>query len=192
MCPLGTLVPHVVWTHNVFTMRPLGIWVRVPSVSLPCQHSLNHYCHHIENFSAPNGLCSSITESEHISAVKKPWRRSSRFEALKQMLIVNTRNDKLAATYINFTSRGMLRGTCLGEALQLQHQLGDDGDESASNLNRHRDLDSRDLDLNDDSNNGNNSNNDNNDPPGLVDEPPVFSKVTLALRRGLVYSLLAF
>jgi len=58
--------------------------------SLPRQHSLKHYHRHIENFGAPNGLCSSITESKHITAVKKPWRRSSRYEALKQMLTINT------------------------------------------------------------------------------------------------------
>ena len=33
MCPLGTLGLHVVCTHNVFTMCPLGIWVLVPSAS---------------------------------------------------------------------------------------------------------------------------------------------------------------
>lgn len=42
--------------------------------SLPRQHSLTHYRRNIENFGAPNGLCSSITESKHITAVKKPWR----------------------------------------------------------------------------------------------------------------------
>ena len=108
------------------------------------------------------------------------------------MLIVNTRNDKLAAARIDCTSWGMLRGMCLGEALQLQRQLGDDDDESTSNLNCHRELNGHNLDLDDDSNDGNNSNNNNNNPPCLVDDPPVFSKATLALRRGLVYSLLAF
>jgi len=48
--------------------------VRPDGFSLPRQHSLKHYRHHIENFGAPNGLCSSITESKHITAVKKPWR----------------------------------------------------------------------------------------------------------------------
>ena len=42
--------------------------------SLHRQHSLKHYHQHIENFGAPNGLCSSITESKHIVAMKKPWR----------------------------------------------------------------------------------------------------------------------
>ena len=101
--------------------------VRPDGFSLPRQHSLKHYRRHIENFGAPNGLCSSITESKHIVAVKKPWRRSGRYEALRQMLVINTRNDKLAAARVDFSSRGMLQGTCLGEALRLwRHDLGSD------------------------------------------------------------------
>ncbi|KAJ7469493.1 hypothetical protein FB451DRAFT_1368533 [Mycena latifolia] len=64
---------------------------------LPRQHSLTHYRYLIQKFGAPNGLCSSITESKHIKAVKQPWRRSSRYEALTQMLTINDRLDKLAA-----------------------------------------------------------------------------------------------
>ncbi|KAH8977448.1 hypothetical protein EDB92DRAFT_1756280, partial [Lactarius akahatsu] len=48
--------------------------VRIDGFSLPQQHSLSHYCHLIHMFSAPNGLCSSITKSKHIKAVKEPWR----------------------------------------------------------------------------------------------------------------------
>ncbi|KAG5634584.1 hypothetical protein H0H81_001452, partial [Sphagnurus paluster] len=40
---------------------------------LPRQHALAHYPDHIRQFSTPNGLCSSITKSRHITAVKKPW-----------------------------------------------------------------------------------------------------------------------
>ena len=79
--------------------------------SLPCQHSLGHYRRLIQLFGAPNGLCSSITESKHIKAVKEPWRRSSRNEPLGQMLLTNQRLDKLAAARVNFASRGMLDGT---------------------------------------------------------------------------------
>ncbi|EIW77688.1 hypothetical protein CONPUDRAFT_156874 [Coniophora puteana RWD-64-598 SS2] len=53
-------------------------------------------------FGPPNGLCSSITESRHITAVKRPWRRSSRFKALGQMLLTNQRLDKLAAARTDF------------------------------------------------------------------------------------------
>ncbi|KAJ6631376.1 hypothetical protein B0H10DRAFT_2159741 [Mycena sp. CBHHK59/15] len=61
-------------------------------------------------FGAPNGLCSSITESKHIKAVKQPWRRSSRYEALLQMLTINDRLDKLAAACMDFVDRGMMAG----------------------------------------------------------------------------------
>jgi hypothetical protein len=76
--------------------------------NLPRQHSLNHYRKNIQLFGALNGLCSSITESKHIKAVKQPWRRTNRWKALGQMLVINQRNDKLAALLINFASRGML------------------------------------------------------------------------------------
>jgi hypothetical protein len=82
--------------------------------SLPRQHSLIHYISMIREFGAPNGLCSSITESKHIKAVKEPWRRSSHFEALGQMLLTNQRLDKLAAARVDFQSRGMLDGSLYG------------------------------------------------------------------------------
>ncbi|KAJ7166623.1 hypothetical protein C8R46DRAFT_1094922 [Mycena filopes] len=77
---------------------------------LPRQHSLTHYRYLIQEFGAPNGLDSSITESKHIKAVKQPWRRSSRYEALGQMLTINDRLDKLAAIRVDFADRGMLAG----------------------------------------------------------------------------------
>jgi hypothetical protein len=90
--------------------------IRSDGFNLPRQHSLIHYCKLIRAFGAPNGLCSSITESKHIKAVKEPWRRSSRFEALSQMLLTNQRLDKLAAARVDFADRGMLQGTCLSAA----------------------------------------------------------------------------
>ncbi|KAJ7256417.1 hypothetical protein C8J57DRAFT_1437043 [Mycena rebaudengoi] len=74
---------------------------------LPHQHSLTHYRFLIQQFGAPNGLCSSITESKHIKAVKQPWRRSSCYEALSQMLTINDRLDKLAAACVDFNDWGM-------------------------------------------------------------------------------------
>lgn len=59
-------------------------------------------------FGAANGLCSSITESKHIKAVKQPWRRSSRNELLGQMLLINQRLDKLSALRVELSSHGML------------------------------------------------------------------------------------
>jgi hypothetical protein len=77
-------------------------------ISLPRQHSLVHYRWVIEQFGSLNGLCSSITESKHIKAVKEPWRRSNHYQALGQMLLTNQRLDKLAASRVDFMERGML------------------------------------------------------------------------------------
>ena len=100
--------------HHREIFRESGIRM---DFNLPRQHSLIHYLKLIRAFGAPNGLCSSITESKHIKAVKEPWRRSSRFEALRQMLLTNQRLDKLAAARVDFTERGMLKGTCLSSVL---------------------------------------------------------------------------
>ncbi|KAF7965204.1 hypothetical protein HWV62_45085 [Athelia sp. TMB] len=79
--------------------------------NLPRQHSMVHFLQLVRAFGAPNGLCSSITESKHIKAVKEPWRRSSRYKATIQMLTTNTRLDKLAAMRTDFVRRGMLPPT---------------------------------------------------------------------------------
>jgi hypothetical protein len=84
---------------------------------LPRQHVMDHYLALILAFGSPNGLCSSITESKHIQAVKEPWRRSSRYKALGQMLLTNQRLSKLAALRVDFTHRGMLQGTCITSIL---------------------------------------------------------------------------
>jgi hypothetical protein len=86
--------------------------------SLPRQHAVMHYPALIRLFGAPNGLCSSITESKHIRAVKEPWRRSNRNEALFQMLTTNQRLDQLSAALVDFTKRGMTNGTLLESVLQ--------------------------------------------------------------------------
>ncbi|KAG1902517.1 uncharacterized protein F5891DRAFT_1127522 [Suillus fuscotomentosus] len=86
--------------------------------SPPRQHSCSHYILLIRLFGAPNGLCSSITEMKHIKAVKEPWRRSSRYKALGQMLVTNQRLVKLAAALIDFKNHGMLNGTCLSVTLK--------------------------------------------------------------------------
>jgi hypothetical protein len=81
------------------------------SISLPRQHALFHYYLSIQLFGSPNGLCSSITESKHIKAVKEPWRRSNRYKALNQMLRTILRLEKMATLRRIFTNRGMLTGT---------------------------------------------------------------------------------
>jgi hypothetical protein len=85
---------------------------------LPRQHSLTHYSHLIRLFGAPNGISSSITESQHIRAVKEPWRRSNRHEALGQMLITNQRLGQLTAARSDFAKRGMLEGSVLPDLFQ--------------------------------------------------------------------------
>ncbi|KAG1837337.1 hypothetical protein DFJ58DRAFT_846544 [Suillus subalutaceus] len=95
----------------------------VLTFSLPRQHSYSHYILLIQLFGAPNGLCSSITETKHIKAIKEPWRHSSRYKALGQMLVTNQRLDKLAASRIDFKSRRMLNGTCLSEMLRALKRL---------------------------------------------------------------------
>ena len=92
--------------------------------SLPRQHSLSHYPELIRMFGAPNGLCSSITESKHILAVKDPYNRSNHCNALGQILLTNQRQDKLAAARVDFEHRGMLRGLVLTEASARAGTLG--------------------------------------------------------------------
>jgi hypothetical protein len=81
------------------------------SISLPRQHALSHYFYSIHLFASPNGLCSSITESKHIKAVKEPWRRSSRYHALIQMLQSLLRMDKMDALRLKLAKLGMLAGS---------------------------------------------------------------------------------
>jgi hypothetical protein len=114
-------------THGV---RPNGF-------SLPRQHSLFHFHRQIEDFGAPGGLCSSITESRHITAVKKPWRRSNRHQALEQMHVINQRLDKLAAMHTDFVARGMLSaghppGRNLSNPTQMMSNNDDNDDDDDS------------------------------------------------------------
>ena len=81
---------HQEWTIFITS----GVHVHL---SLPRQHAMVHYCELVKLFGAPNGLCSSITESKHIQAVKEPWQQSNKFNALRQMLVTNQHLDKLAA-----------------------------------------------------------------------------------------------
>src|ERR1700761_4575746 len=89
------------------------------AISLPRQHALKHFYHAIHLFGSPNGLCSSITESKHIRAVKQPWRRSSRYHALTQMLMTLQRMEKMSALHRRFEGSGMLQGFCSGASSQL-------------------------------------------------------------------------
>jgi len=93
--------------------------IRPAGLSLPWQHSLVHYKLVIQQFGSLNGLCSSITESKHIRAIKEPWRQSNHFEALGQMLITNQQLNKLAATWVDFAACGMLDGPCVAANVDI-------------------------------------------------------------------------
>jgi hypothetical protein len=81
------------------------------NISLPRQHVLAHFYYAMKFFGSPNGLCSLITESKHIRAVKEPWRRSSRYKALIQMLRTIIWMEKMAWLRQTFLDHGMLFGT---------------------------------------------------------------------------------
>ncbi len=85
------------------------VGVRPDGFCLPRQHALMHYVRCITLFGSPNGLCTSITESRHITAVKRPWRRSSKNNPLVQILRTTTRLSKLAAAPIHFAQRGLFK-----------------------------------------------------------------------------------
>lgn len=105
---LSAFEEHLKRFHN---LRHIFIETGVrTSISLPRQHSLMHYKSKIERFGSPNGVCSSITESTHITAVKKPWRRSNHNNALPQMMRTISRLYKLNALRQVFKNRGMLDG----------------------------------------------------------------------------------
>lgn len=102
------------------------------SISLPRQHALVHYLLSIPLFGSPNGLCSSITESKHIKAVKEPWRRSSRFKALVQMLRTIMRLEKLAALRCRLLQEGIHIGSTAAHFLQGLDGPSESDDELSS------------------------------------------------------------
>ncbi|KAF8553040.1 hypothetical protein OG21DRAFT_1477479 [Imleria badia] len=91
----------------------------VSTFSLPRQHAMTNYPDLIHLFGALNGLCSSITESKHIKAVKQPYRRSNHHNALGRMLTTNQQLDKLAHCRVDFKQREMLDGTYVSHILQI-------------------------------------------------------------------------
>jgi hypothetical protein len=91
----------------------------VATFSLPRQHAMKHYPDMIRLYGTPNGLCSSITESKHIKAVKEPYCHSNRHNALGQMLLTNQQLDKLARCRTEFNNRRMLDGSCVSFIAQV-------------------------------------------------------------------------
>lgn len=100
--------------NNCEIFRMSGV---IDHFNYPRQHSLKHYAAMIRAYGSPSGLCSSMTENKHIKAVKKPWRRSNHYMAMKQMLLTNQCLDKLSASCAHFKSNNMLEGDCLSDAL---------------------------------------------------------------------------
>ena len=105
---LDDMLQHYHHYHEIFITSCVQT-----GFNLPRQHALIHYSKVICQFGTLNGLCSSITESKHIEAIKEPWQWSSCFDALCQMLITNECANKLAAARAGFKRWGMLQGTCL-------------------------------------------------------------------------------
>ena len=103
--------------------------VHPEGLSLPHQHSLVHYKAITQLFGSPNGLCSLITESKHIKAIKEPWWRSSHYKVLRQMLLTNQHLDKLAASRVDFITCDMLSGPLPALRVVLEAVDDDDGDE---------------------------------------------------------------
>lgn len=100
-----------------FRLRDIFIDTGVrEAFSLPRQHALLHWVRMIKQFGSPNGVCTSIAESKHIRAVKRPWRASNRNNPLVQILRTNTRLSKLAAARAEFGRRGILRGDIVSYA----------------------------------------------------------------------------
>ena len=124
--------------HDVFIQTGVHL-----DISLPCQHSLIHYVCSMCLYGSPNRLCSSITESKHIKAVKEPWRRSSRYHALMQMLRTISRLDKLAAVRCIFTKLGMMEGlttSYMAMVLQGEHPQPLADPEDDDQFNKEQDL----------------------------------------------------
>ena len=113
--------------NQFYSLRQIFIDTGVrKSISLPRQHAfVAHFYPLIKMFGSPNGLCSSITESKHIKAVKEPWRRSNHFRALAQMVKSIVRMEKMAAVRRSFNQQGLLSGTVLDDIRALTDNMSD-------------------------------------------------------------------
>ncbi|KAF8257651.1 hypothetical protein EI94DRAFT_1708769 [Lactarius quietus] len=91
--------------HDVFIEA--GVCV---DVAVPRQHALSHFHHAIHQFSSSNGLCLSITKSKHIPATKDTWQRSSKNNAMGQMVRTIQWMDRMSLLHQHFKECGMLDG----------------------------------------------------------------------------------
>ncbi|KAG2092296.1 uncharacterized protein F5147DRAFT_748031 [Suillus discolor] len=119
----------------------MDVSVRPNGISLPQQHSLCHYGYLTQQFGTPNGLCSSLTESKHHKAVKEPWRHSSGWLPLDQMLVTNHQLDKLASFQAGKFAIGLLDHPLLPPGVEpidpdanhsdMEDAVADEGDDKA-------------------------------------------------------------
>ncbi|KAI6009449.1 hypothetical protein F5J12DRAFT_905037 [Pisolithus orientalis] len=96
----------------------------IQTFSLPHQHAMKHYPDLIHLFRVLNGLCTSITESKHIDAVKDPHQQTNCNKLLGQMLIINQCLDNAVAHNINLLCSEMKQAktmTDLAIELSLLH-----------------------------------------------------------------------
>lgn len=114
------------------------VGVRPDGFSLPRQHALVHYVRSIRLFGSPNGLCSSITESKHITAVKRPWRRSNRKKPLGQMIRTLARLQQIAAARVKYARCRMLDRDVYHHALQAAGMDGSSSDREHADDERFR------------------------------------------------------
>jgi hypothetical protein len=89
-----------------------GVW---EDFQVPRQHAMAHYLYLIEQFGAPNGLCTSITEHAHIAAIKEPWRRTNKHEPIAQMIKIHNQLSLLDAFRLKLESHGLLQTSLWAE-----------------------------------------------------------------------------
>lgn len=124
----------------------------------------------------------------HIRAVKEPWHRSNRFNALSQMLLTNQRLSNLKDARIDFTARGMLKASCLIDALKSLQSLASEGmeDESQPQTSTQQTAQNKDAVVSQDIRHAN-ADQDGDDDDGddvIVDGPPVLASVAMARTHG--------
>lgn len=99
-----------------FDLRSVFIETEVHvDFALPRQHALLHYIYGIQLFRSPYGLCSSITESNHITTVNDAWRSTNKDNPLLRIQQINMRMAKMGAARAEYGRRGMLSVTLQGQ-----------------------------------------------------------------------------
>ncbi|TFK96405.1 hypothetical protein BDV98DRAFT_586400 [Pterulicium gracile] len=95
--------------------------------NLPRQHALMHYI--------------DLSMASHIKAVKEPWRRSSRWKALGQLLVTNSLLTKLTVLRARLEAAGQLKGTIIDWAYHLLSGSSASGDDSSTSVDDGSDQD---------------------------------------------------